>query len=172
MARLEEISLHNQENILEKKKLMMVAAALASTLVVCNMDRNGISTILPIIARDIHAEATISWAGTASIIASTAFSVQYGRISDIFGRNTIFFASCILMGVSDLACAFANSGPLLYVFRGFAGLANGGIQNIVLIIVSDVVTLERRGLYQGIVGAFVALGNVIGPFVAAGFAEG
>ena len=76
------------------------------------------------------------------------------------------------MGIAELACGFSNSGPLLYVFRGITGVANGGIQNLVLIIVSDVVTLEQRGLYQGIFGAFVAAGNVIGPFVAAGFAEG
>ncbi|KAE8353058.1 hypothetical protein BDV28DRAFT_165200 [Aspergillus coremiiformis] len=38
-----------------------------------------------------------------------------------------------------------------------------------MIIVSDIVTLEQRGKYQGILGASLGLGNVIGPFVAAAF---
>ncbi|RAK81632.1 MFS transporter [Aspergillus fijiensis CBS 313.89] len=38
-----------------------------------------------------------------------------------------------------------------------------------MIIVSDIVTLRERGKYQGILGAALGLGNVIGPFVAAAF---
>ncbi|KAB8231742.1 putative C6 transcription factor [Aspergillus alliaceus] len=38
-----------------------------------------------------------------------------------------------------------------------------------MIIVSDIVTLEQRGKYQGILGASLGLGNVIGPFIAAAF---
>ncbi|PYH45827.1 MFS transporter [Aspergillus saccharolyticus JOP 1030-1] len=38
-----------------------------------------------------------------------------------------------------------------------------------MIIVSDIVTLQQRGKYQGILGASLGLGNVIGPFVAAAF---
>lgn len=38
-----------------------------------------------------------------------------------------------------------------------------------MIIVSDVVTLEKRGKYQGILGASLGVGNIVGPFVAAAF---
>jgi MFS family permease len=38
-------------------------------------------------------------------------------------------------------------------------------------IVSDLVTLENRGKYQGILGACIGLGNTIGPFLAAAFIE-
>lgn len=40
-----------------------------------------------------------------------------------------------------------------------------------MIIVSDVVTLEQRGKYQGIIGATVGLGNVAGPYIAAAFVQ-
>jgi MFS family permease len=40
-----------------------------------------------------------------------------------------------------------------------------------MIIVSDVVTLENRGKYQGILGSCIGLGNTIGPFLAAAFVE-
>ncbi|PWY65132.1 C6 transcription factor [Aspergillus eucalypticola CBS 122712] len=38
-----------------------------------------------------------------------------------------------------------------------------------MIIVSDIVTLRDRGKYQGILGAALGMGNVIGPFIAAAF---
>ncbi|KAF4637646.1 hypothetical protein G7Y89_g431 [Cudoniella acicularis] len=40
-----------------------------------------------------------------------------------------------------------------------------------MMIVSDIVTLENRGKYQGILGSCVGLGNTIGPFLAAAFVE-
>lgn len=38
-------------------------------------------------------------------------------------------------------------------------------------IVSDIITLKERGKYQGILGACVGLGNMVGPFIAAAFVE-
>jgi predicted MFS family arabinose efflux permease len=40
-----------------------------------------------------------------------------------------------------------------------------------MMIVSDIVSLEDRGKYQGILGSCVGLGNTIGPFLAAAFVE-
>lgn len=58
---------------------------------------------------------------------------------------------------------------MLYIFRGFAGVANGGVASLSMMIVSDVITLKERGKYQGILGACVGAGNMAGPFIAAGF---
>lgn len=55
------------------------------------------------------------------------------------------------------------------VFRGIAGIGGGGLINLSMIIVSDVVALEERGYYMGFLGSFVGLGNVVGPFLAAAF---
>lgn len=60
---------------------------------------------------------------------------------------------------------------MLYVFRGLAGVANGGITSLSMMIVSDIITLKERGKYQGILGACVGVGNMIGPFMAAGFVQ-
>lgn len=40
-----------------------------------------------------------------------------------------------------------------------------------MMIVSDVVTLEQRGKYQGILGAMVGTGNMVGPLLGAAFAQ-
>ncbi|KAJ4396647.1 hypothetical protein N0V93_000868 [Gnomoniopsis smithogilvyi] len=58
---------------------------------------------------------------------------------------------------------------MFYIFRAVAGIGGGGVTNIAMIIVSDVVTLEERGKYQGFIGFSTGVGNVIGPFLAAAF---
>jgi MFS family permease len=133
------------------------------------IDQNGISTALPTIAADLDARNTISWAGTSSLLANTAFQMMYGRLSDIFGRKTIFISAILLLATGDLVCGLSANAAMFYVFRGVAGIGSGGITNLTAIIVSDVVTLEQRGKYQGIIGTMIGLGSVTGPFLAAAF---
>jgi MFS family permease len=166
---LAEKALHDQTNILPRGRLLIVFAGLAISLFISFVDQNGISVTLPTIAEDLHGENTISWAGTSSLIANTMFSVLYGRLSDIFGRKIVYLYALALLCIADLLCGLSQNAAMFYVFRGLAGVAGGGISSLAMIIVSDVVTLEQRGKYQGILGASLGLANVVGPFIAAAF---
>ncbi|CAK7242269.1 MAG: hypothetical protein STHCBS139747_003755 [Sporothrix thermara] len=166
-----ENSLVDQTNLLAAPKLVAVFCALSLGLLTSLLDQNGVSTAMPTIAAELNAQDTISWAGTSSLIANTTFQMLYGRLSDIFGRKGVFLAAIVLLVVADVACSRAQSAAVFYVFRGVAGVATGGVTNVAMIIVSDVVTLEQRGTYQGILGAMVGVANVVGPFIAAACVE-
>ncbi|KAK4446636.1 MFS general substrate transporter [Podospora aff. communis PSN243] len=166
-----EHAIHDQTNLLEKRRLIIVFAALASALLITYIDQQSIGVVLPTVGRDLNSSSTIIWAGTSSMIANTAFQVLYGRMSDIFGRKVMLLTCLCLLAVGDVLCGFAQTGPQLYAFRGISGLANGGIMALSMMIVSDVTTLEERGKYQGILGSCVGLGSSIGPFIAASFTE-
>jgi MFS family permease len=87
------------------------------------------------------------------------------------GRKIVFLSALILLAICDLLCGFSQNATMLYIFRALAGVANGGITSLSMMIVSDIVTLKERGKYQGILGACVGLGNMVGPFIAAAFAQ-
>ncbi|KAL4804754.1 major facilitator superfamily domain-containing protein [Aspergillus unguis] len=167
--RAAERALHDQTNILPRAQLFVVFTGLAISLLITFVDQNGISVTLPTIAADLNARNTISWAGTSSLIANTTFTVLYGRLSDIFGRKVIYLSTLILLCISDVLCGVSVNPEMFYVFRGLAGVAGGGVTSLTMIIVSDIVTLQQRGKYQGILGAAMGLGNIIGPFVGAAF---
>ncbi|KAH0345063.1 MFS general substrate transporter, partial [Aureobasidium melanogenum] len=166
-----EASIVDQTNLLPKRQLLIVFGVLAISLFICFVDQNGIGVILPTISRDLDAADTISWAGTSALIANTVFQVLFGRLSDLFGRKVVFLSALILLAICDLLCGFSQNAAMLYVFRALAGVANGGITSLSMMIVSDIVTLKERGKYQGILGACVGLGNMVGPFIAAAFAQ-
>ncbi|KAH8695983.1 putative MFS transporter [Talaromyces proteolyticus] len=166
-----EKSLQDQTNILPIGQLIIVFSGLAFSLLICFIDQNGISVALPTISKELNAEQTISWAGTSALIANTVCTVLYGRLSDIFGRKSVYLSVLILLSIADLLCGLSQNASMLYVFRALAGIATGGITNMTMIIVSDVVTLQDRGKYQGILGSCVGLGNVIGPFISAAFVQ-
>ncbi|KAF6514396.1 hypothetical protein HZS61_005530 [Fusarium oxysporum f. sp. conglutinans] len=167
----DEKALHDQVNILPRRQLVTALATLSAALLLVTIDQNGISVTIPTIAKDLDAGATISWAGTSSLIANTCFQMLYGRLSDVFGRMVIFVSAALLLCVADLLCSLSQNAIMFYVSRAIAGIGGGGVQNLVNIIISDIVTLEQRGKIQGVVGGTVGLGNVIGPFIAAGIMQ-
>lgn len=156
-------------NILPPKQLIICLAAMSLGLFISYTDQTSVTIALPHIGKDLHSETTINWAGTSALLANTVCQVLFGRMSDIFGRKAVLMTCLAILAVSDLACGFAQTGVQFYIFRAFAGIGNGGIQSLSMVIMSDVVTLKQRGKYQGILGANVGLGNAIGPFIMAGF---
>ncbi|KAK9265189.1 major facilitator superfamily domain-containing protein [Lipomyces tetrasporus] len=141
-----EANLQDQMNLLPRGQLITVFAALSAAFVISYIDQGCLGVLLPTIVRDLNAETTVSWAATSTMIANT---------------------TAILLFLSDLLCGFAKTATELYVFRGFSGIATGGISALTMIIVSDIVTLRQRGKYQGILSSCVGIGNITGPFLAA-----
>ncbi|KAK9368387.1 major facilitator superfamily domain-containing protein [Lipomyces kononenkoae] len=159
-----EAGLQDQMNLLPRAKLLAVFAALSGVFIISYVDQSCLGVLLPTIGRDLHAERSVSWASTSTMIANTTFQALYGRLSDVFGRKYIYLPALFLLFLSDLLCGFAQTPTQLYVFRGFSGIATGGISALTMIIVSDVVTLRQRGKYQGILSSCVGIGNTTGPF--------
>ncbi|KAK7203939.1 MFS multidrug transporter-like protein [Myxozyma melibiosi] len=163
--------LEDQTNLLPFGQLISVFAAICLSLFVSYIDQSSLGNMLPTIGRDLNAETTISWAATATMIANTTFQVLYGRLSDIFGRKYIFLSAVLLLFVADLLCGFAKTAAQFYVFRGFSGIAAGGINALAMILVSDIVTLRQRGKYQGFIATTIGIANTVGPFIAAGLID-
>lgn len=166
---LAEIIAASHEKKLSKKQLIIVLISMSISLQISFIDQASAPIIIPYMAKDLNASSTISWVGTSSLISNTVFMVLFGRFSDIFSRKYTMIAAMFILAFFDLACGLAKTPTQLYIFRGFCGVGNGGVSTLSMVIVSDFITLEQRGLYQGILGAFVGIGSAIGPFIASAF---
>ncbi|EUC47474.1 hypothetical protein COCMIDRAFT_24638 [Bipolaris oryzae ATCC 44560] len=165
-------SIGGQRNTMTSTQLRIAIPALSVCLFVSFIDQTSVSTATPAIAVDLNTGTATSWIGTSFLIASTAFQLINGRLSDIFGRKNLLLVSLMLMALGDLGCGFAKSDVQLFVLRAIAGIGGGGINSLVMIIVSDITTLQNRGKYQGWLGAVIALGNGAGPFLGGAIVEG
>jgi hypothetical protein len=144
-------SIGGQRNAMSTKRLMVAIPALSVCLFVSFVDQTSVSTATPAIAGDLSTGTATSWIGTSFLIASTAFQLINGRLSDIFGRKNLLLICLALMGLGDLGCGFAQTADQFFALRSIAGIGGGGINSLVMIIVSDITTLQNRGKYQGTV---------------------
>lgn len=183
-------SVGGQRNTMTSTQLRIAIPALSVCLFVSFIDQTSVSTATPAIAVDLSTGTATSWIGTSFLIASTAFQLINGRLSDIFGRKNLLLISLTLMALGDLGCGFAQTSAQLFVLRAIAGIGGGGINSLVMIIVSDITTLQNRGKYQGKricrfrivttystsllgwLGAVIALGNGTGPFLGGALVQG
>lgn len=153
-------------------RLMAVYMCLATCFFVSFLDVNAVSTALPAIGRSLGASSSITWVGTAYLLAQCAFQVLYGRLADIFGRKAVLLGCVLGLVAGDILCGFAQNGPWLYTCRAISGIGGGGISSLVQITVSDLVSLKERGKYQGILSGAIGLGAGVGPFAAGALIQG
>nr|GAT49444.1 MFS general substrate transporter [Mycena chlorophos] len=59
-------------------------------------------------------------------------------------------------------CGFATSMPQLVILRALAGIGGSGLTIVTSVLVSDVVPLKSRGLFQGYTNLVFGLGGAIG----------
>lgn len=83
----------DQSSTLPKSKLYILFIGLQIALFISFIDSTSVSTILPTIADELNASSSITWAGTAFLVANTSFQIVSARLSDVFGRKIVLLAS-------------------------------------------------------------------------------
>ncbi|KAH8651310.1 major facilitator superfamily domain-containing protein [Xylariales sp. PMI_506] len=163
--------LDDQSSRLPFRRLMVAYACLAVIYFISTLDINSVATALPVISRSLSGGSggggSLTWAGTAYLMGQTSCQALYGRLSDIFGRKPVLLASIAFLIVGDLLCSAARTPTWLYACRALSGVGGGGISSLVQITVSDLVSLQERGKYQGMLSAAIGLGAGVGPLIAA-----
>ncbi|KAJ3193974.1 hypothetical protein HK101_003727 [Irineochytrium annulatum] len=149
----------------------LVFLGLALAILLGALDQTIVSTALRNIVLDFGGQDLIPWIGSAYLLSATSFSPLYGKFSDVFGRRSVFLFAIIIFEIGSAICGASTSMEMLIVGRGVAGIGGGGIFSLVLIIISDIVSIQNRGKYQGIVGAVFGLASVIGPVIGGAFAD-
>ncbi|KAL4949209.1 major facilitator superfamily domain-containing protein [Aspergillus filifer] len=116
----------------------------------------------PVITSYFHASNSASWLSTAFLLTSTAFLPLFGRVSDTFGRKPVYLFSIAVFFVTTAWCAAAQSIGSFIAARAFCGLGAGGVFSMGMILSSDLVRIEYRGIYQSYINLCLGLGGCLG----------
>lgn len=84
---------------------------------------------------------------------------------DKFDRKTSLLFFFVGFGLGTVACGLAPSYELLLLARGLTGVFGGVLGSLVLSIVSDAISYERRGSAMGVIMTSFSMASILGvPF--------
>ncbi|ORX37857.1 major facilitator superfamily domain-containing protein [Kockovaella imperatae] len=151
---------------LPDNNLVLVMPAIGLVLFLAALDMSIVATALPTIAEDLHASPSeYAWVGTSYTLAMTLQTPINGRVSDIIGRKPLVYAAIVIFLVFSALCGAAKNMTWLITARAFQGLGGGSIISMSNILVSDIVPLHQRPLYQGWLGGTWGIASVLGPIL-------
>ncbi|HEX5365100.1 MAG TPA: DHA2 family efflux MFS transporter permease subunit [Acidimicrobiales bacterium] len=150
---------------LTHRQIVTVLVGLMLGMFVAALSQTVVATALPTIVGDLGGQDQLSWVVSAALLASTASTPLWGKLSDLYGRKLLFqIAICVFLAGSVLAGLSQNMGELIG-FRGLQGLGMGGLMALSQAIIGDIVPPRERGRYQGYIGSVFAVSSVAGPLI-------
>ncbi|KAK7036579.1 hypothetical protein VNI00_011512 [Paramarasmius palmivorus] len=144
---------------------VLVFTGLNLLVFVAAMDQTIVSAALPTIVRDLGGGDAYSWAGTAYIIAAASLTPLNGKLSDIVGRKPMLFVNIAIFLIGSALCGASQSFIMFIISRAIQGIGAGGIMPMMTIIIGDILPLESRATYSGILGSIWGLAALLGPLI-------
>ena len=146
------------------RHLHWALGALMLTLLLAALDQTIVSTALPTITSDLAGLNELSWVVTAYMLAATASTPIWGKISDLYGRKPMLQLAVVIfvVGVGARAGSPRTWRQLIATPRP-AGLGGGGLMVLVMAVIADLIPPRERGRYAGLFGAVFGIASVIGP---------
>ncbi|HWM46554.1 MAG TPA: MFS transporter [Xanthobacteraceae bacterium] len=114
-----------------------------------SLDQTVLASALPAIGREFGNVHDLPWLITGYLIAATASTPLYGKVSDIRGRRFVLAIALCAHLAGSLMCALAPSMGVLILGRALQGLGGGGLTSTGMIVLGDVASPKDRARYYG-----------------------
>ncbi|CAK5263941.1 unnamed protein product [Mycena citricolor] len=147
---------------ISRRDFALLMIGLWSLTFISSLDGTIVATLISNIGSSLESMQLSSWIGTAYLLALCAFTPIYGRLTNILGRRFSSLLASVLFGTGTVLCGVCQSMPQLIACRALAGVGGAGMTVVGSVIVSDVVPLKSRGLYQGFTNLLFGLGAGVG----------
>jgi EmrB/QacA subfamily drug resistance transporter len=148
-----------------RNRVALVTVGVMLSLFMASMEATVVATAMPTIARQLGGLEIYSWVFSAYLVASTTTIPIYGKLSDVYGRRSIYAVAMALFLVGSVLCGRATSMAQLVAFRAIQGLGAGGLMPLAFIIVGDLFTLEQRARMQGLFSGVWGVSSIVGPLL-------
>lgn len=152
-------------------QVAIVMTSLCACVFLSALEVTIVSTALPTIASHFASDSGYTWIGTSYVLAHTASTPSWGKISDIWGRKPILLIANAIFFAGSLICALVDDFQAFIAGRAVQGLGAAGLQTMVNICISDMFSQRDRGLYYGLTSIVWAVASGIGPVMGGAFTD-
>ena len=143
-----------------RREILSTMTAVLLVMLLASLDQTIVGTAMPRIITDLHGFDRYTWVTTAYLLTSTVMVPIYGKLSDLFGRKSIFLIGVTLFLIGSAASGAAQTMNQLIAFRAFQGLGAAALMPIALAVIGDLFTPRERGKWQGLTGGVFGISSV------------
>ena len=150
---------------MSRNRIVLVTAGIMLSLFLASMESTVVATAMPTIVGQLGGLEHYSWVFSAFMLASTTAVPLYGKLSDIYGRRSLYVSAMALFLIGSVWCGWANSMTQLILARALQGIGAGGIMPLAFILIGEMFTLEQRSKMQGLFSGVWGVSSIIGPLL-------
>ena len=156
------------------KKQKFIIFSMMIGIFLCMLDTTVMNIALPAIQSDLNVNlGNLSWALNIYTITFAVFTIPFGRIADIVGRNKMYVFGLILFALGSLLSGSANRAEFLITGRGIQSLGAAIIFPAIMTIGISTADVKHRtgilaalGVTQGFASAFgPTIGGVVTQYL-------
>lgn len=146
--------------------------SIALGLVLTALDNTIVSASVNMIIDDIGGLDKVTWIYTTYALAGASTMLIFGKLSDLFGRKTLYLIAIGIFLLGSALCGTAQTIEQLSIYRVIQGIGAGGIFPISFSLIYTLYTDPKEsGKLSGIFGAVFGLSSIAGPQIGTWISE-
>ena len=155
-----------QQGRMTHRQILSALSGMMLAMFVAFLSGTIVSNALPTIITDLRgSQSQYTWIVTATLLASTASTPIWGKLSDLFSKKLLLQLAIVIFIVGSMLAGLSQSVETLIAWRVLQGLGLGGLQALVQIAMAAMISPRERGRYSGLLGSVMAVSTVGGPLI-------
>lgn len=157
---------HDETAPMTHRQIMEALSGLLLGMFVAILSSTIVSNALPEIIGDLGGgQSAYTWVVTASLLAMTATTPLWGKLSDLFSKKALVQIALIIYVLGSVVAGLSQSAGMLIACRVVQGIGVGGLSALAQIVMAAMIAPRERGRYSGYLGATFAVATVGGPLL-------
>lgn len=154
----QQASSSSTEQNVSFRNLIVPCLAMWCVTFISSVDTTIVAMLVGNISSAFLAAERASWIGSTFLLSVCCTAPLYGRLSDIFGRKRSLLLAVSIFTLGTAWCGLARSMTEFLMARILAGLGGGGLNTLTSVILSGLVPIKLRGVFQGFANIVYGLG--------------
>ena len=145
----------------------MIMAGLAIAMLASCFDSTIVGTIGFEIAKDLGGMELYAWMATAYLLCETVMIPMAGKLSDVYGRKTLFLIGLAIFTGGSIIAGLSVSMEMFIVCRAIQGFGGGILIPVAMAAVQNSSRPSEMGMTTSAVNLFRSIGFTMGTAIFA-----